>query len=118
MMTTRDKKKKNELIKAILALRNSDEAGRFLRDLLTAPELNEFGNRWLAARMLSAKISYSAIRGKTGLSSATIARISKWLNRGKGGYRLVIGRLTKQHHRNSFSLNHKGTGHAFGKGLG
>ena len=118
MPITWDNKKTDSLVKAVLALKNSNEARRFLRDLLTAPELNEFGNRWLAAQMLSQKISYSTIRGKTGLSSTTIASISKWLNRGKGGYRLVIDRLAKPHHRNFSPLNHKGTGRAFGKGLG
>ncbi|HYV33233.1 MAG TPA: Trp family transcriptional regulator, partial [Candidatus Limnocylindria bacterium] len=58
--------------------------------------------------MLSDKISYATIRGKTGLSSTTIARISKWLNRGKGGYKLIISRFNNSHHHNSFS---------FGKGL-
>ena len=103
-----DNKKTQALIKAVLALRNNSEAKRFLRDLLTPEELAEFGNRWLAAQMLSRDISYTTIRGKTGLSSATIARISKWLNRGMGGYKLIIGRFAK-HHRNAFS--------SFGKGL-
>lgn len=96
-----DNKKTEQLIQAILALKNKTEAKRFLRDLLTAPELAEFGNRWLAARMLSKNISYTAIRGKTGLSSRTIARISLWLNRGKGGYKLIINRLR---HRNPASI--------------
>ena len=116
MTTIRDKKKKDELIKAVLALRNKDEAERFLRDLLTAEEIDEFGNRWSAARMLDRGVSYTTIRGKTGLSSATIARISKWLKKGKGGYRLMLNRLFKNHHHNS-SLHHKGSGHSSGKEL-
>lgn len=104
MAITWNNKKTDNLIKAVLALKNSSEAKRFLRDLLTAPELNEFGNRWQAAQMLSRKISYTTIRGKTGLSSSTIARISKWLNRGRGGYKLIITRLNKSHHSNSSSV--------------
>lgn len=91
-------KKTELLIQAILALENKSEAKRFLRDLLTEDEILEFGNRWLAAQMLYKNISYTAIRGKTGLSSRTIARISKWLNRGMNGYKLIINRL---HHHNS-----------------
>lgn len=95
-----DNKKTEELIKTVLALKTGGEAKRFLRDLMTEDELLEFGNRWLAARMLSQKISYTTIRGKTGLSSRTIARISSWLNKGRGGYKLMIDRL---HHHDPVS---------------
>ena len=98
MPITWDNKKTENLVKAVLALKNSNEAKRFLRDLLTPEELDEFGNRWQAAQMLDRGISYSTIRGKTGLSSTTIARISKWLNKGKGGYKLIISRTSKHHH--------------------
>jgi TrpR-related protein YerC/YecD len=91
-------KKTDALARAVLALRTKAEAKKFLRDLLTEDEILEFGNRWQAARMLSDKISYSAIRGKTGLSPRTIARISGWLQNGMGGYRLMLNRL---HHHNS-----------------
>lgn len=85
--------KTEELSKAIALLKTSAEVKLFLRDLLTETEINEFSNRWLAARLLSKNISYTRIQKQTGLSSATIARISKWLNGKLGGYRLIIGRL-------------------------
>lgn len=96
-----DNKKTDALARTVLALRNKAEAKKFLRDLLTEPELIEFGNRWQAAQMLSAKISYTAIRGKTGLSPRTIARISSWLQNGMGGYRLMLKRLALHHHNSS-----------------
>lgn len=83
-------------MEAILKLKSTQEAKKFLRDLLTEQEILEFGKRWQAAQMLSQKIPYSAIEKKTGLSSTTVARISKWLNRGMGGYKLMINRLN--HH--------------------
>lgn len=85
--------KTKDLIKAVLALKNQKEAGMFLRDLLTEKEIIEFGNRWKAARMLDQKISYFDIRKETGLSERTIARISRWLKDGMGGYKLVLNRL-------------------------
>lgn len=88
-----DNIKTDDLLNAILALKNLDEAKRFFRDLLTAPELIEFGSRWWTAQMLAAKVPYTAIQKETGLSSRTIARIAKWLNKGKGGYKLMIKRL-------------------------
>lgn len=90
------------LFKAILALRNEKEAWKFLRDLLTETEIKEFANRWKVARMLSEKILYEEIAKETGMSSTTIARINKWLTKGKGGYRLMLKRLkikTKNKHK-------------------
>ena len=88
----------NRLIKAILALKTEDEAGRFLRDLMTEKEIVEFSKRLQTAEMLTQKISYSVIEQKTGLSSTTIARVAKWLNGKGGGYRTIINKL---HHHSS-----------------
>ncbi len=92
-----DNKVSEDLFRAILALRNLEEAKRFFRDLLTPEEIIEFSKRWQAAQMLASKISYRQIEKQTGLSSTTIARISKWLNKGKGGYKLMISRLHHSH---------------------
>ncbi len=92
-----------DLFKAILALKNVNESKRFFRDLLTEQEIIEFGNRWKAAQMLEQNISYFEIEKVTGLSSTTIARISKWLNKGMGGYKLMLKRLSTHHHNSSTS---------------
>lgn len=79
-------------ISALLALRTPAEAQRFLRDLMTEKEIEEFGKRLKAAQMLAAQESYPQIQRATGLSQTTIARVSKWLQTGEGGYRLIINR--------------------------
>ena len=91
---------KRNLYKAILALKTEDECRRFLRDLLTEAEIKEFANRWKVAQMLYKKIPYEIITEKTDMSSTTIARISKWLNNGMGGYKLMLKRLNlnEKHH--------------------
>lgn len=86
----------DDLVDALLSLRNRREAKRFLRDLLTESELLEFANRLKAAQMLYEQIPYTMIEEQLGLSSTTVARISKWLNSGKGGYKLVLERLAKR----------------------
>ena len=93
-----DTKTTQYLLKTILSLENISEAKKFFRDLLTEQEICEFGKRWQTAQMLSQKIPYSQIEKKTGLSSTTVARISRWLNRGTGGYKLILKRLN--HHNN------------------
>jgi len=97
-------KSTDDLFKAMLKLRTLDEARRFFRDLLTEEEIKEFANRWKVAQMLAQKVPYEIIAKKTGMSSTTIARISKWLNNGMDGYKLILKRLTKQnklHHHAS-----------------
>jgi len=107
MISQNDNKKINELINAVLLLKNFDEAKSFLRDLLTGPELVEFGKRWEAARMLSENKPYTEIIKQTGLSSTTVARVSKWLNKGMGGYKKIINR-THQHAHHTKKLLRRG----------
>ena len=73
----------------------------FLRDILTEKEIIETAKRLQAAEMLLQNIPYSVIEKETGFSSTTVARVSKWLNTGEGGYKKVIDKL---HHNNSTQL--------------
>jgi TrpR-related protein YerC/YecD len=86
-----------QLVEAILALKTKDEARAFLRDLLTEGEIEEFSKRLETAVMLSKELPYADIQKKTGFSTTTIARVSKWLQKGKGGYTTIINRLHHTH---------------------
>ena len=94
-------KENKALLRAILTLQTADEARRFLRDLLTEGEIEEFARRCRAAELLAENVPYSRIEAETGLSSTTVARVSKWLNGPEGGYRRVIGRM--HHHSTSLA---------------
>ena len=59
-------KENKRLIQAILALKTKDEARRFLRDLMTEKEIEEFSKRLEAAEMLTEKVPYSTIEKETG----------------------------------------------------
>ena len=85
-------------IQAILALKTRNEAERFLRDLMTQKEIEEFSKRLTAADMLMRQIPYSVIEKETGLSSTTVARVAKWVKGKEGGYKTIINRL---HHHDS-----------------
>jgi TrpR-related protein YerC/YecD len=82
-----------DLAKAVAALRNEDEALRFLRDLCTIRELQEFGQRWQVARLLNDGVPYHEISERTGASSATISRVNQWRRYGRGGYELILERM-------------------------
>jgi len=81
-----------DLLEAVHSMQDLKELKLFLSDLLTENELLEFSRRWKAARLLEDKVSYTEIIAQTGLSSTTVARISRWLNDGQGGYRLALAR--------------------------
>jgi TrpR-related protein YerC/YecD len=83
----------SDLFRAILSLKSVPQIKRFFRDLLTEQEIIEFSRRWRAAQMLSEKRPYTEIEKETGLSSATVARVAKWLNSGTGGYMEMIRRI-------------------------
>lgn len=107
-------KQNKQLISALLSVKNADEAKLFLRDLMTESEIEEFGKRLEAARLLSCDVEYTKIIKDTGLSSTTIARISKWLKGSLGGYRLILNRLPSSPlNKNS----HHHLSHPVGKGL-
>jgi TrpR-related protein YerC/YecD len=97
-MSKLNNKKITDLYRAILIIKNINEARRFFRDLLTADEIIEFSQRWQVAQMLAKNVPYSVIEKETGLSSTTIARVAKWLNGRGGGYRTIMKKL---HHHSS-----------------
>ena len=78
------------LYQAILKLKTPEECYNFLMDLCTVPELNAMEQRFEVAQLLNQGMIYNKILELTGASSATISRS---LNYGTDGYRLVIERM-------------------------
>jgi len=83
------------LIKAFMSLENAGEYYKFFDDLCTVAEIQEMSKRLRAAKMLKDGAIYSEISESTGLSTATISRVSKCLKYGSDGYSLVLDRLDK-----------------------
>ena len=83
------------LCAALLALKTPDEARRFLADLCTPAEVRALSERWHVARLLDEGArSYRDISEETGVSTATIVRVARFLREERHrGYRLVIDRL-------------------------
>ena len=88
------------LFEAILSLKNIDECYRFFEDACTVKEILDIAQRLKAAKMLKAGKNYIEVCAETGLSSATISRVSRCLEYGDGGYDLVIKR-TEENNDNS-----------------
>lgn len=84
------------LFRAILSLHDTEECYRFFEDICTVEELREFARRMKAARLIYHNQVYSEIAKQTGLSTATISRVSRCMKYGNGGYHTVLDRLEKK----------------------
>lgn len=84
------------LMRALLALETTEEAQRFLEDVLTVKELRSITQRLEVAVLLRQKVTYQEIARQTGASTATISRVNRALQYGADGYRLVLDRLQAQ----------------------
>ncbi len=78
------------LYRAFATLDDPAEVKALMDDLCTIREVDEMAQRLDVAFRLDAGESYTAIQEQTGISAATIARVSKCLNYGAQGYRRVI----------------------------
>ncbi|MDP2401964.1 MAG: YerC/YecD family TrpR-related protein [Actinomycetota bacterium] len=83
----------DELLRALLALDDADEAFAFLQDICTIREIQDMAQRLQVAALLAAGEHYSQIQELTGASATTISRVSKALNYGADGYRTVLARI-------------------------
>ena len=85
----------SKLYKAVLLLQNEEECSAFFNDVCTIQELEALAQRMDVAIRLKNGESYIDINKSTGASTATISRVSKYLNYGAGGYETVIERMDK-----------------------
>ena len=83
------------LFEAILSLKNTDECYKFFEDICTVKEILDISQRLKAAKMLKNGANYIDISKETGMSTATISRVSKCLEYGGGGYALIIDRVSE-----------------------
>lgn len=85
----------DNLFEAILKLETLEECYRFFDDLCTINEVEAFGQRLMVAKMLHNKMTYQEIEKATGISAATISKISKSYLYGPSGYKMIIEKLEK-----------------------
>ena len=82
----------NAFYKAVLSLKDVKECSAFFNDVCTIQELEALAQRMEVASRLKKGESYLDINKETGASTATISRVSKYLNYGAGGYDIAIER--------------------------
>ena len=79
-----------KLEKVLANFTNEKDIERFLKDLLSRKEYESLSERWKVVLLLESGHSYREIAEKTGVSTATVTRVSKCLNTPKSGYRLAL----------------------------
>lgn len=79
-----------DLLNVLAGLNEPDEVFALLEDLFTIREIKDTSQRLEVARLLREGESYASIEKTTGASATTIARVSKALNYGTGGYQLAL----------------------------
>ena len=89
-------KEVDTLFEAILSLESVEECYSFFEDVCTIREILDIAQRLKAARMLKDGENYAGISRETGMSTATISRVSKCLEYGDGGSELALERLEKK----------------------
>jgi TrpR-related protein YerC/YecD len=87
------KPRSENMYKAILTLRTVDECMKFFDDLCTVSELMAMEQRYQVAVCLDKGMIYNDILAETGASSATISRVNRSLQYGRGGYEIAFSRL-------------------------
>ena len=98
-MNKRNEKTVEQLFRAILSLNTVEECEKFFDDAFTMQELESIAQRFDVACRLDEGGSYVEINKETGASTATICRVSKCLNYGKGGYKIAIERMKEEKSR-------------------
>lgn len=86
----------DDLLTVLAKLDDPDKVFALLEDLFTIREIRETSQRLAVARQLAAGKSYAAIEDSSGASATTIARVSKCLSYGSGGYACALEILNEQ----------------------
>ena len=82
-----------ELYKVLNNLQNEEEYKILFEDICTPQEIANMNQRIACARMLEKGETYTSIIEKTGISSATLSRISKCIQHSNGGFSTLLRRI-------------------------
>lgn len=80
---------------AATSLGSFEEIKNFFKDLLHPQEIAMLARRLKIAEMLLGKETYDEISRRMGVGYTTIAKVHRWVNAKRGGYRIVVERLKK-----------------------
>lgn len=74
------------LYSTLLRCKTEEDVACLLADLCTYQEVEQMAQRIAAAKLITEGMTYAEIIEKTGISSATLSRVSRAIRHGSGGY--------------------------------
>lgn len=83
-MTSEKKNEIDKLYELISLIQTKEECKALFEDLCTYKEIESMAQRMHAAQLLLDGVTYEQIIEKTGISSATLSRVSKCVKFGEG----------------------------------
>ncbi len=78
-----------DLYEVLLSLRSKEECKDLLEDLCTVQEVEKMAQRIRAAKLLINGKTYNQVIEETDISSATLSRVSRCVQYGKGYVNLI-----------------------------
>ena len=91
-----DISKCEDLFKAIIAVKTTEDCKKFLEDVCTIKELQDISQRLMVAKLLAEGKNYQDISKETGASATTISRVNRCLTYGNGGYEIALEALKNE----------------------
>ena len=89
MQKKTDKQMINELFELIVSMENTKDCKALFDDLCTIKEVEQMAQRVRAAKLMLEGKTYNQITEETDISSATLSRISRCIQNGKGYSRFL-----------------------------
>ena len=88
-MSNETKKHIDALVKLLTQVDNAEDCRALLEDLCTAKELENMAERCHAAKLLLEGKTYAQVMEQAEISSATLSRVSRCVQYGKGYAKLL-----------------------------
>ena len=81
--------KKEELYRLLAQITDPQDIAALLEDMCTVKEIENMAERLLTARLLIQGCTYSQVMAQADISSATLSRVSRCVQYGKGYSKLL-----------------------------
>lgn len=84
-----------KLFEVLSKIETEEDFRAFFADLCTDAEIEKMEQRIECAQMLLGGDTYNQVIEKTDISSATLARVSRCIHYGSGGYSRILKNMTE-----------------------
>lgn len=89
------KENMDELFSLVAKINDASDVEKLFLDLCTFTEVEQMATRLKCAKLLKSGLTYTQVMEEADISSATLARVSRCVSHGSGGYNSVIDKYDK-----------------------